>query len=396
MTVDESVETLLDAGRGVQPRVVDLRRRLHAHPELGLELPVTQAAVLDELADLGLEITTGTSTTSIVADLVCGDGPTVLLRGDMDALPMPEDTGLDFASTIEGRMHACGHDAHTAMLAGAARVLSERRDRLRGRVRLMFQPGEEGFGGATHMIDEGVCEGVDHAFALHITPNLPSGWLGLRAGPVMASADVFHIRITGRSGHASMPHHTVDPVPIAAEIVLAIQSMVTRRVEAFDPAVVTVTRLQAGTTTNVIGEGAELAGTIRTFSEQQRSFVHDRLTAVAHGIAAAHEAAAEVEIERGYPVTVNDAGGAALLRSAAESVLGAERVVEMPSPVMGAEDFSYVLQRVPGAMAFLGVCPTGHTIHDAPACHSNRMMLDEDAMLAGVAVHAAVVESLLG
>lgn len=380
----------------VHDRVVALRRRVHHHPELGLHLPRTQEAVLEELADLDLEITTGTSTTSVVADLVgASDGPTVLLRGDMDALPMPEDTGLDFASEVSGRMHACGHDAHTAMLAGAARVLAGRRDRIRGRVRFMFQPGEEGFHGARYMIDEGVCDGVDHAFALHIMPNLASGHVGVRPGPMLAAADTFEITITGKGGHGSMPHQTIDPIPIVGDVIASVQAMVTRRVEVFDPAVVSITRVQAGTTDNVIAEHAELAGTIRTFSASQRSFIHERLTSLVEGIAAANGARADVSITRGYPVTVNDPAAADLLLAAARTALGSDRVVEVDRPLMAAEDFSYVLERVPGAMGMLGVCPPGHRPEDAPACHSNRMLLDEGAMAAGVAVHVAVAESLL-
>ncbi|MEM9036751.1 MAG: M20 family metallopeptidase [Actinomycetota bacterium] len=375
----------------VHERVVALRRRIHERPELGLQLPLTQQAVLEELEDLGLEITTGTSTTSIVADLDAGrPGPTVLLRGDMDALPMPEHTGLDFASLEPGRMHACGHDAHTAMLAGAARVLAGRRPELAGRVRFMFQPGEEGFHGARYMIDEGVLDGVDHAYALHISPNLPSGWIGARGGPTMASADVFNIEIVGKGGHASMPHYAIDPVPVACELVGAIQSFVTRRIDVFDPAVVTVARIEAGSTNNVISERAVLEGTIRAVSEATRERARAGVRRLATQIAAAHDCEAFVELEEGYPVTINDHAAADHVLRTTDEVLGRGKSVTFPSPVMGAEDFSYVLQRVPGAMAFLGVCPPGSDPSNAPACHSSRMLLDEAAMAAGVAMHVAL------
>lgn len=383
--------TGLAVAESVHNRVVALRRRLHEHPELGLELPRTQRAVLDELDDLGLSITTGTTTTSVVADLDGGrPGPTVLLRGDMDALPMPERTGLDFASAEPGRMHACGHDAHTAMLAGAARVLSDRRTELAGRVRFMFQPGEEGFHGARYMIDEGVLDGVDYAYALHISPNLPSGWIGVRGGPTMASADVFNIEIVGQGGHASMPHLAVDPVPVACELVGALQSFVTRRVEVFDPAVVTVARIEAGTTNNVIPERAVLEGTIRALSEATRERARAGVRQLAANIAAAHDCEAFVELEAGYPVTINDHDAADHVLRIADKTMGRGRTVTFPAPVMGAEDFSYVLQQVPGAMAFLGVCPPGSDPSNAPACHSPRMLLDEEAMAAGVAMHVAL------
>jgi amidohydrolase len=377
--------------------MIDLRRRIHRHPELGLDLPRTQQTVLDALAGLPLHIETGTTSTSVTATLDgARSGPTVLLRADMDALPMPEDTGLDFASEVTGTMHACGHDAHVAMLVAAARRLCAVRDELGGRVRFMFQPGEEGHGGAGHMIADGVLEGVDAGFAIHITPNLPSGWVMTKPGPIMASADEVFITVRGRGGHASTPHFTADPVPVACEIVGAIQTAVTRRVDAFSPAVVTIAKIQAGTATNVIPEHATLAGTIRTVSEATRASVHEDLVRLAEGIAAAHGMGAEVEIVPGYPVTVNHAGVAATVLDVAEQVVDRGRVVEAPAPTMGSEDWALVLQRIPGAMTFLGVCPPDITdVRHAPACHSNRMRLHEDAMSTGAALHVAMAHALL-
>jgi amidohydrolase len=370
---------------------VHLRRRLHRHPEIGLDLPRTQAAVLEALDGLGLSLRTGDATTSVIG-VLDGErpGPTLLLRADMDALPMPEDTGLDYASTVDGAMHACGHDAHVAMLVGAARLLTDRRGDLAGRVVFAFQPGEEGYAGAKVMLDEGLLDGEDAAsaaFGIHITPSIPTGWVATKGGAFMASADVLRVTVTGRGGHASMPHQGLDPVPIACEIVTAIQAMVTRTVDAFDPAVVTIAQIEAGSTSNVIPESAQLAGTIRAVSEATRARVHDNLRRLAAGIASAHGAEADVVIEEGYPVTVNDDGFAEFARQTAADVLGAERVVTMPAPIMGAEDFSYMLQRVPGAMVFLGASPGPGP--QAPN-HSNRMVLDESAMAAGIAVHAAV------
>jgi hippurate hydrolase len=384
-------EDLRESGRTLLPDTVALRRELHAHPELGLELPRTQQAVLDRLADLDLAVRTGASCTSVVADLVGDpDGPTVLLRGDMDALPMPEDNDLPFASEVAGTMHACGHDAHTAMLVGAARLLAERRDALSGTVRFMFQPGEEGHAGARHMIDEGVTDGVSRAFAIHVTPNLPSGWVSTRGGPMLASTDEFSIVVRGRGGHASTPHFANDPIPVACEVVTALQTYVTRRVDAFRPGVLTVTRIRAGTTTNVIPETALLQGTIRAVDPQTRAGVVAAVQRVATNIAAAHDMQAEVTLTEGYPVTVNDAARAAGTLEVATALLGPDRVLELPSPVMGAEDFSYVLQEVPGAMAFLGMCPPGADPRTVAPNHSNRMLIDEDAMATGIALYAAV------
>jgi amidohydrolase len=397
MTETSVLEGVVDEAGSLLDDAVALRRRIHRHPELGLELPETQAAVVEALDGLPVVVTTGGTSSSVVA-VLDGEhpGPTVLLRGDMDALPMPEDTGLDYASTVDGAMHACGHDAHVAMLAGAAHLLAAHRGDLRGRVVFMFQPGEEGHHGARHMLDEGLLavaaeggEPVSMAFAIHQTPVIPSGMIATRGRALLASADELHVTVTGRGGHASMPHHAVDPIPIACEIVMAIQAMITRRVDVFDPAVVTVSKIRAGTTSNVIPESAQLLGTIRTTSERTRTAVIDDLRRLADGIAAAHGAEATVDIGFGYPVTVNDDDAAAFALDTARLLLGEGAAVEMPSPVMGAEDWSYVLQQVPGAMAFLGTAPKGVSGPVAPN-HSNRMVIDEDAMAAGIATYAGV------
>jgi amidohydrolase len=389
-------QDLLAAAAGVLDDVVALRRDIHRHPELGLDLPVTQSRILESLAGLPLTVTTGTRQSSIVADLDGGrPGPTVLLRADMDALPMPEDTGLDYASSVDGAMHACGHDAHCAMLAGAAGLLAERVGDLAGRVRFLFQPGEEGAGGARIAIDEGVLDAaggggpVEWAFAIHQSPTFPTGVVATRAGALLASADEFLVTVRGRGGHASMPHHANDPIPVACEIVQALQTYVTRRVDVFDPAVVTVGRIAAGTATNVIPETAELEGTIRTVSRGARERVRSAIAQVAGGVAAAHEMEAEVELRPGYPVTVNDAGAAAEVLDTAGRLVGDAAALEMPAPVMGAEDFSYLLERVPGAMAFLGTRPRGLRSHEAAPNHSNRMVLDELSLAVGVALYTA-------
>jgi hippurate hydrolase len=393
-----SQTALLDDARHLLDDTIRLRRAIHRRPEIGLTLPKTQAAVLEALDGLDLAIRTGQKTTSVVATLEgARPGPTVLLRADMDALPLQEDTGLDFASETSGAMHACGHDAHVAMLVGAAQLLARRRAALAGRVVFMFQPGEEGYHGARVMIEEGLLDGdgaARAAFALHCSPVYPAGVIATRPGPLLASGDTLRVLVRGRGGHASAPHRCLDPIPVACAMVQAFQTLVTREVDVFDPAVVTVAKIEAGTTRNVIPETASLLGTIRTVSEATRTLVLERVRRVAEGVAHAHGAQVEVELVQGYPVTVNDAEFAGFVSRVAEDLLGAGQVVTPRSPSMGSEDFSYVLQRVPGAMANLGTRPDGDGLV-APN-HSNRMILNERAMAAGIAMHAAVALRFLG
>ena len=379
------------------PEMIALRRAIHAEPELGLSLPATSAKVKQALADLPLEYREGPSTTGIVAVLRGSDnGRTVLLRGDMDALPMDEDTGLDFASKKAGAMHACGHDSHVAMLVGAAQLLCARREELAGTVLFMFQPGEEGWHGARHMIDDNLLSPLpDAAFALHVMPNAPHGVFAGRAGTLLASADQLEARIHGRGGHASMPHNAIDPIPIACEIVGAIQTWLTRRIAATDPAVVTIAKIEAGTTHNVIPETASLLGTIRTLSPASRAAVQDGLYRLIPGIAEAHGATATVEIEEGFPPTVCDSRAVDFARRSVEALFGEESWLTMKAPIMGAEDFSYVLEKVPGAMLMLGASEAGSDWQSCCPLHSNRMVLDETIMARGAAIHAAIAERFL-
>jgi hippurate hydrolase len=379
------------------PGMIALRRAIHAEPELGLMNPKTRDKVKAALAGLPLELREGPSTTGIIAILRGpANGRTVLLRGDMDALPLQEDTGLDFASATPGAMHACGHDSHVAMLAGAARLLCARRDSLAGTVMFMFQPGEEGFHGARYMLDDGLIDPLpDAAFALHIMPNAPHGVFGGKPGPLLASTDKLRVVIKGRGGHASMPHDACDPVPIACEIALAMQSWVTRNISVFDPAVVTIGQISAGTTDNIIPETALLYGTIRTLSARSRQAVHQGLTRLAEGIAAAHGASAVVEVIQGFPVTNCDGRAVALGARVVQELFGPAGWQAMDAPVMGGEDFAYVLEKVPGAMFFLGAAADGADWRACCGLHSNRMVLDEAVMARGAAAHAAIAERFL-
>jgi hippurate hydrolase len=404
MTLDSDTHAMTDWSAIGEARLDDsvaLRRAIHADPEIGLHCPRTTAKAKAALAGLPLEIHDSRSTTGFVAILrggsaTAGDnGRTVLLRGDMDALPMQEETGLAFASRTPGAMHACGHDAHTAMLVGAARALCARRETLPGTVAFMFQPGEEGHHGARFMIEDGLLAKAapDAAFALHISPNMAAGVVVSREGALLASADTIAATIHGRGGHAAMPHDCLDPIPIACEIVGALQTYVARRVPVGDPAVLSITKFNAGTAHNVIPSTVELLGTLRTLSEATRAEMHAAFRRIVEGIAAAHGATAEARIDTGYPVTVCDPRGTRLMAAAAGAI-GA-RYEAMPVPMMGAEDFSYVLQSVPGAMAFIGVAPEGSDPATNPPLHNTRMTIAESVMARGIALHCAVAERFL-
>ncbi len=395
---------LLEASYAISDEIVALRRAIHAEPELGLMTPKTRDKVRAALADLPLEWREGPSTTGLVATLRGGKpgGRTVLLRGDMDALPMPEETGLDYASTIPGAMHACGHDAHTAMLAGAARLLCARQGELAGEVRFMFQPGEEGYHGARFMLEDGLLGGdefgplPDAAFALHIMPNARHGLVSGRAGALLAATDQLDIVIEGRGGHASMPHQTRDPIPVACEIVSAIQALVTRQFDVFDPVVATITRISAGSAYNVIPDSASLCGTLRTLSARNRAALAEGIEQLAMGIAAAHGMGAKVTVTKGFPVTLCDPRAVDFGAATVAELFGADHWKALASPIMGGEDFSYVLEKVPGAMFFIGVAHEGADWRQCCGIHSTRMVLDEAVLPKGAALLAGLAARFLG
>lgn len=393
---------LREEAAAIEPDLVALRRELHRVPEIGLDLPKTQAAVLAALQGLPLEISTGEGLSSVTAVLRGGGpGPVVLLRGDMDALPVAEESGADYVSTHDGVMHACGHDLHTAGLVGAARLLSAHREELPGDVVFMFQPGEEGPGGAQPMIEEGLLDAsgtrVSAAYSMHvISAEHPLGtWWG-RPGPLMAAADEVFIEIRGRGGHGSAPHQALDPVPVACEIVLALQQMVTRTTDVFDPVVVTVGKITAGTKENIIPDTATLAATVRTLSEETRSAMRERITRLATGIAAAHGLSAEVEYGFGYPVTVNDQDEFDFARQVVVDLFGEDRWADMPNPELGAEDMSFVLNEVPGAYLFVSACvgdPSRADANHSPrAAFDDSVVADAAAFLAEVALRRLVAQ----
>ena len=383
-----------DDAAQISGELVELRQAIHADPEIGLDLPRTQEKVLAAIDGLPLEVTTGRALSSVTAVLRgTRPGETVLLRGDMDALPVTEATGLPYASRNDGVMHACGHDLHTAMLAGAARLLAARRGELAGNVIFMFQPGEESYAGAERMISEGVLDAAGSrpvaAFGLHVASGLlPLGMLTSRDGTMMASADTMEVTVQGHGGHGSQPHRAADPIPAACEIVTALQTLVTRRFDVFDPVVITVGSFHAGTTDNVIPDTASFSATVRTFSAEARELARTATAALITGIARAHGLSAEAEFVAGYPVTVNDDAELAFAGQVIEESLGAGRFLVAPNPVTGSEDFSYVLQQVPGAFVMLGACPPGADPATAPFNHSAEAVFDDSVLPDGAALYA--------
>jgi amidohydrolase len=383
-----------DDAVAISGELTALRRAIHREPELGLDLPRTQEKVLAALDGLPLEVSLGRSLSSVTA-VLRGDGPggTVLLRGDMDALPVAERTGLPYASRVDGVMHACGHDLHTAMLAGTAKVLSARRAELAGNVIFMFQPGEESEGGAARMIDEGVLDAAGAravaAFGLHVTSALlPRGWFSTRPGTLLAAADTMEVTVRGRGGHGSQPHLAADPVQAACEIVTALQAMVTRRHDVFDPVVISVGSFHAGTASNVIPDEARLSATVRSFSPGARARVQEESLRVVHGVAGAHGLSATAEFVDGYPVTINDAGETALAAGTVTDLFGDGRFITTPNPITGSEDFSMVLQQVPGAFILLGAVPPDADPATAPYNHSPEAVFDDAVLADGTALLA--------
>jgi amidohydrolase len=386
----------------IAAELAELRHAIHSEPEIGLHLPLTQAKVLAALDGLPLEVSTGRGLSSVTAVLRGAARPdradreappVVLLRGDMDALPVTEATGLPWASRFDGVMHACGHDLHTAMLAGAARLLSARRAELPGDVIFMFQPGEEGYRGADVMIGEGVLDAAGPrpaaAYALHVSSTrYRCGVFATRPGPMLAAADIIRVTVHGRGGHASQPHLAADPITAACAMVTTLQTLVTRRFDVFDPVVVTISSFHAGTTDNVIPDEATFLGTARSYSAAARTRLRESIYSIIESVAAAHGMTATAEYVDEYPVTVNDAAEAEFARATVAEVFGPGRALAKPFPLTGAEDFSYVLQRVPGAFLSVGAVPPDRDPATAPSNHSAAAIFDDAVLADGAACYA--------
>jgi hippurate hydrolase len=371
-------------------KIVALRRDIHREPELGFDTKKTAEKVLGALDGLPLEVQTGVAENGIVATLRGKDGgPTVGLRADMDALPIHEETGLPFASEIEGKMHACGHDGHTSMLVGAAHALCGMRERLTGTVKFFFQPAEEGGGGGRVMVEEGVADDVASVFALHLWPGLPFGTAATKAGPIMAAADAFEMTVRGKGGHGAFPHQTADAIAMAAQIVTALQTLVSREVDPVEPAVVTVGEIGAGSAFNIIPETARLGGTVRTLNEDLRRRMPERIEQIARGVAGGMRGDAELEYQFSYPVTMNDEGAAQHALTVIRDLFGEENTLELPNPAMGGEDFAFFLEKIPGAFIWLGVG------EDVSYLHTPTFAFDEEILPHGAALLTALAYASL-
>ena len=395
---------IITDAKELQGDLARFRHQLHQEPEIGLDLPRTQEKVLKALDGLPYEITLGESTTSVTAVLRGGAPhaspakPAVLLRADMDALPVQEKTGAEYSSKIDGAMHACGHDLHTAMLAGAATLLAERRHELAGDVVLMFQPGEEGFDGASHMIREGVLDAaghrVDAAYGMHVFSALePHGRFCTRPGVIMSASDGLFVTVLGAGGHGSAPHSAKDPVTAAAEMVTALQVMVTRQFNMFDPVVLSVGVLQAGTKRNVIPETARIEATVRTFSEDAREKMMTAIPALLKGIAAAHGLDVDVEYRPEYPLSVTDVNETHTAETVIHGLFGEGRHTRFATPLSGSEDFSRVMNEVPSTFIGLSAVPPGTDHAAAPFNHSPYATFDDGVLADGAALYAELALS---
>jgi amidohydrolase len=385
------VANFLTEAREIQNDLAAVRRHIHQEPEIGLDLPKTQAKILAALDGLGLEISTGKSLSSVTAVLRGGKSEkSVLLRADMDALPVTELADLPYKSQIDGVMHACGHDLHVAMLIGAAKLLTKNKSKLNGDVVFMFQPGEEGFDGAGHMIKEGVLSAggrkADATYGLHVmSSSIPTGSFTTKPGTMMASSDELHVTVVGMGGHGSQPHTAKDPIPVAAEMVSALQLLITRSFSAFDPVVITVGQFHAGTKANIIPDTAEFQATIRTFSAENRSRIQIEAVRLCKSIAEGYGLKAEVEVVEQYPVTINNDAHAQFLGRVAAELFGNEGYMDMPNPIAGAEDYSRVLEEVPGSYAFLGAS-VDQDFTKSEVNHSPRAMFDDAVLYRGAAL----------
>ena len=388
LTTRMEISEIASQSKEIHQWIIEKRRTIHRHPELMYEEFETSKLVQNTLKELEIPYKKDIAITGVVGTIGNGNGPCIALRADMDALPIHEETDIDFKSEIDGKMHACGHDCHTAMLLGAARVLKENEDKIKGTIKLIFQPAEEGGAGGKMMREQGVLldPKVQQIFALHVAGTIPVGTLASREGTLLAATSSIKILVKGKGGHAAAPHHTNDPVVTGSKIVVELQTLVSRELNPLEPGVISITMANAGSAFNVIPSTMELQGTIRSLTIEGVSNLQTRVKEVAQSIAKANRCEAEVSFPgNDYPPTINDAGCWQLGKSAAKEILGEENLIEMLDPIMGGEDFAYYTEEVPGCFSFLGVGnPDIDAVYDV---HHPMFKVDEKALSLGTAIH---------
>jgi len=379
--------------KDIEKNIIDWRRDFHQYPELGFDEHRTSKIIGEALKEMGLAPKMNVGKTGVTADLSFGKGPTIALRADMDALPMQEASGLDFSSKHDGVMHACGHDGHMAMLLGTAKVLTQNGDRFNGTVRFIFQPAEEGAGGARYMIEDGCLDGVDEIYGIHVWNYQPVGEVGITDGPVLAAADMFEINIKGIGGHGAAPQGTVDAVVVSSHLVQALQTIVSRNTNPLESTVVTIGTISGGHNFNIIADEVTLSGTARAYTEENRNLIKTRMAEIIDGVAKTFGAEISFDYEDGYPPTINHTDPVNKVLKAAERVVGEK--AGMPYLSMGGEDFSYYLQKIPGCFFFVGSAPNDQKLFETPH-HCSHFTMDERALLVGPSIYLNLVDDLLG
>jgi len=379
--------------KDIEKNIIDWRRDFHQYPELGFDEHRTSKIIGETLKEMGLAPKMNVGKTGVTADLTFGEGPTIALRADMDALPMQETSGLDFSSKHDGVMHACGHDGHMAMLLGAAKVLTQNGNSFNGTIRFIFQPAEEGAGGARYMIEDGCLDGVDEIYGIHVWNYQPVGEVGITDGPVLAAADMFEINIKGIGGHGAAPQGTVDAVVVASHLVQALQTIVSRNTNPLESTVVTIGTISGGHNFNIIADEVTLSGTARAYTEENRNLIKTRMAEIIDGVAKTFGAEISFDYEDGYPPTINHTDPVNKVLKAAERVVGEK--AGMPYLSMGGEDFSYYLQKIPGCFFFVGSAPNDQKLFETPH-HCSHFTMDERALLVGPSIYLNLVDDLLG
>ena len=376
----------------IADEIIATRRDIHKHPELSFDVYRTAGIAAERLTELGMDVQTGIGKTGVVGDLKCGDGPTIALRADMDALPIQETGEIDYISQNDGVMHACGHDGHTAMLLGAAKVLADNKDKIKGTVRFLFQPAEEGAGGARYTIEDGCLEGVDEAYGIHLWNYQKYGEVGVKEGPILAAADEFEINIKGLGGHGATPQGSVDAVVVSAHLITALQTIVSRNTNPLESTVITFGQVNGGYNFNIIADNVVLKGTARAYTEENRQLIKTRMNEILTGLSTTFNAEISLEYEDGYPPTVNDKNCAEKLLHSATKIVGAG--AGEPYLSMGGEDFSYFANEKPGCFFFIGSSPKDREPLSTPH-HCSHFDIDEDALLVGSSVFIQLIEDLL-